>query len=181
MSNPFLDQNNHAPQPAATQTSTEEAPREEAHGQQAVDYVAEMRAAGHPRQAIVAELMKSNVGQATGEALINQADLFAGMMGRPHPMDIDPQVRAQIDQDGPMMVTESLAKQNDRGANPEAQRSKAIEKAREMAANGADSDTLMLFLTDAGAPEDQARELISKLVEQSDEGKNKKKRGLFRR
>ena len=181
VSNPFLaSQTPDAGQAPATEPNPQTQARE-AQGQQALDYAVEMRAAGHPRGAIVEALGKANVGQATAEALINQADLFAGMMGRPHPADIDPQVREQIDKDGPMMVTESLAQQNDRSGDQEERRAKTISKAKDMAENGADEDTLMLFLTDAGAPEDQAQELVRKILNQAGHGDTKKKRGFFRR
>lgn len=150
----------------------------------AMAYVAEMRAQGHGRTAIVTQLTAHNIGESTAEYFINQADLFAGMMGRPHPMDIDPQIKAQIDAEGPMMVTESLAMERDPLENNEEHREAKIAQVRQMAESGAERDELVMRLIDGGAPADQAQQIVHGILKEingDDDSSKKKRRGFLRK
>lgn len=147
-----------------------------------LEWVAEMREVGHPRQALVAQLAQQSVSEAQANLAINEADLFAGMMGRPHPADIDPNVRERIDQQGPMLVTESLTNQADPVGGDEQNIANVVKEAEQIAAEGADEQTLFSFLTNAGAPPAQAEELTARLIAQYGEPESDKKRfGLRRR
>jgi len=146
-----------------------------------MDYVAEMREAGHPRQAILAQLLPAKVGEEEANAIIDQADLFAGMMGRPHPVDINPQVRAHIENQGPMLVTDSLAKQKDPEENTTEKIGDALEQAEQMYKQGADAQSILDFLAAAGAPTDQARQVVGQMFAEPDENTKKKRFGLRRK
>lgn len=145
-----------------------------------LEWVAEMREAGHPREALVAQLAQQNVTDVESNSAINEADLFAGMMGRPHPADIDPDVRARIDQEGPMLVTESLANQADPVNGDERAVAMFVAEAEQMAAEGADEKALIDFLTSAGAPPAQAEELTARLTADRPNRPGKKRFGLRR-
>ena len=93
-------------EPRAADPSVEAARR--AREAKILEWVAEMRAAGHPRQALISQLAQQGVTELEAHIAVNEADLFAGMMGRPHPADIDPQVKAEIEKQGPMLVTDCL-------------------------------------------------------------------------
>ncbi len=151
----------------------------------AMEAATELRANGQGREAVKAHLATMNVSETAAEYLINQADLFAGMMGRPHPRDIDPSIRGQIDETGPMMISESLVVQKNAAASPlPASKDEALARAKSMAEQGADTDTITQFLVKSGAPSDEAAELAHRFITTNLDGtskKNKKKRGLFRR
>ena len=111
---------------------------------------------------------------------VNEADLFAGMMGRPHPADIDPQVKAEIEKQGPMLVTEALANQSDPVVSDERGIAQSVAQAEQMAAEGADHESVMSFLLSAGAPAEQAQELASRLIAGSEQEAPKKRFSLRR-
>ena len=161
----------HAPAPEEARQAREE---------KLMEFVAEMRAAGHPRQAIMAQLLPANVSEIEASQSIDQADLFAGMMGRPHPADISPHVREQIEKQGPMLVTESLAKQHDAVAGDEQNVAIALEEAKKMAAQGHGKQQVLDFLVSSGAPSDQAQQVIESL-EFGDSSESPKKRFGFRK
>lgn len=187
VSNPFLDSSAQAgvaqaaaPQPAE---DPDAAAVRQAREAKILEWVAEMRAAGHPRQALIAQLAQQGVGEIESNTAINEADMFAGMMGRPHPIDIDPYVKASIEKQGPMLVTDAYANQNDPVASDEQNVAAAVAKAKEMAEEGADTQTVMDFLVTAGAPAEQAQEVATRLIaEARGEDKESKKRfGFLRR
>jgi len=161
----------------------QKAPAQPDTAAQAMEAATELRAAGQPRAAIKAQLASMNVSDTTADYLINQADLFAGMMGRPHPQDIDPGIKQQIDASGPMMITESLADQmNEVNSAAPMSRDEALAKAKSMADGGADVDAVSAYLMNSGAPEDEAIQIAEQLVSSNVSGeKPKSKRRLFRR
>ncbi|MFT7475494.1 MAG: hypothetical protein ACI81L_002433 [Verrucomicrobiales bacterium] len=151
---------------------------------QAIELATEMRAQGHPRTNVIAQLSSYGVSETAAEYLANQVDLFAGMFGRAHPADIDQCVREQIDQDGPMMMTENLGSTVQRTAPTSGQREQVIAKAREMVESGYHESEIVKFLVTNGAPQDQAISLASKLASgqrNTTAEKKKKRRGLLRR
>ena len=165
-------------EPPAADPSAEAARR--AREAKILEWVAEMRAAGHPRQALISQLAQQGVTELEAHIAVNEADLFAGMMGRPHPADIDPQVRAEIEKQGPMLVTEALANQSDPVAGDERSIAKSVAQAEQMAAEGADQETVMAFLVNAGAPMEQAQELSTRLTQNAGEAEPKKRFSLRR-
>ena len=165
-------------QPLAADPNIEAARR--AREAKILEWVAEMRAASHPRQALISQLAQQGVTELEAHTAVNEADLFAGMMGRPHPADIDPQVRAEIEKQGPMLVTEALANQADPVAGDERGVAKSIAEAEQMAAEGADQQTVMTFLMNAGAPSEQAQELAARLTTADGEAAPKKRFSMRR-
>ena len=165
-------------EPLAADPSVEAARR--AREAKILEWVAEMRAAGHPRQALISQLAQQGVTELEAHIAVNEADLFAGMMGRPHPADIDPQVKAEIEKQGPMLVTEALANQADPVAGDERGIAQSVAQAEQMAAEGADHESVMAFLLSAGAPAEQAQELASRLTSGSEEESPKKRFSLRR-
>jgi len=143
------------------------------------EYAAEMRAAGHSRQSIAAKFAEANVTDFEAQSVINEVDLFAGMMGNPHPVDIDPSIREQVDSHGPMLVTEALNQRIDPVEQSEPKIGEAKQTAREMAEQGEDPQAILQYLTNAGAPPDQARQIIENLMQET--GGAKKKSRFSRR
>lgn len=188
MSNPFLDSAQQAgvAQAGAPATQQVEDPQAAAMRQareaKILEWVAEMRAAGHPRQTLISQLAQQGVQEVEANAAINEADMFAGMMGRPHPIDIDPNVRASIEKEGPMLVTEAFANQQDPVQSDEQNVAAAIAEAESMAADGADAATIVDFLVTAGAPTEHAHEVAQRALEEAgNAGESKKRFGLRRR
>lgn len=166
------------PQPAAVDPNVEAARR--AREAKILEWVAEMRAAGHPRQALIGQLAQQGVSEMQAHTAINEADMFAGMMGRPHPVDIDPQVKAEIEKQGPMLVTAPLSNAADPIAGDEQSIKMAISEAEQMAAQGADHKTVLAFLTNVGAPAAQAHELAARMTNGPEEEAPKKRFSLRR-
>jgi hypothetical protein len=168
--------------PLVSETPTAPAVDTEA---EAMDLATEMRSQGHHRADVVAQLSSLRVSETAAEYLVNQVDLYAGMFGRPHPVDIDQRVRQQIDKNGPMMMTETIGATVQRSAPTSEQREHVISKAREMAESGYHESEIVKFLVSNGAPQDQATSLAGKLTTQGASNppgeKKKKRRGLLRR
>ena len=166
-------------QPVAADPNVEAARK--AREAKVLEWVAEMRAAGHPRQALISQLAQQGVSELEAHTAVNEADLFAGMMGRPHPVDIDPHVRDAIEKEGPMLVTEALSNQADPVAGDERSVAKAVATAEQMASDGADSDAVMEFLVNAGAPPEQAHQLVEQMMARTQDAAAPKKRFSLRR
>ena len=168
------------PEAPMTQAPSPEEARQ-AREEKLMEFVAEMRAAGHPRQAILAQLLPANVSETEANLTIDNADLFAGMMGRPHPIDINPSVREQIEKQGPMLVTDSLTRQRDAEASDEQNVAITLDQAKAMAAQGRGKQEVFDFLVSSGAPTEQAQQVIEGLPFK-DAGEAPKKRfGFLRR
>ena len=79
-----------------------------------------------------------------------------------------------------MLVTEALANQADPVAGDERGIAQSVAQAEQMAAEGADHESVMAFLLSAGAPAEQAQELASRLTSGSEEESPKKRFSLRR-
>lgn len=169
-----------SPQPVQQSAPAPAAPAPDTAAQ-AMEVAAELRAEGTPREQIIRELSVLQVSEAAANNLIDEADLFAGMMGRPHPADINPHVREQIDAKGPMMVTDSLANQQATSGPANIDRDQVIATAKSMIEESTPVAEVIDYLVLNGAPPDQARDLAGRLASDFEAAQPKKKSGFFRR
>ena len=80
-----------------------------------------------------------------------------------------------------MLVTEALSNQADPVAGDERSVAKAVATAEQMASDGADSDAVMEFLVNAGAPPEQAHQLVEQMMARTQDAAAPKKRFSLRR